>query len=406
MTPYALRRQLVVFVFALVLCARSAAAVDITPYAWQFPLVSNATGANAVQMIQQLQEEVQKILNLGRLAPMRAYYGDIGTAEEYWLYTEPGRIITTLAWAYPYLTSSQRTSVRSYVAAELASSTHAPWAAARLQPTTGARRELHPLNRVTYTPYGFGATRPTVQTIYGLWLYGYRSGDWATIQTYWSSIKSMYSSRSSQGDIYGTMSAHVAMARLADKFGDSATRTTALNNLQAQLDAGVNFATIEGRISSKYFPEMYTARRSGGVYQGWMFLSLSPEIGRYLADNVASAALSRNSQGKAKFPMWWLRQAPYFVRWTGDESVGVPSEMMGMVMPVERWVVRASAATLRDYMRSGPACIGDVYWLEGLVQAIEATGTITWVDARTDQPVPPPPPTNGPTAPTNLRIVG
>jgi hypothetical protein len=382
------RRRVLAFVLVTTTAVASqAVAVDVTPYAWEFPVVSGVDRTD--QLVVRLQEEVQRILDAGRLAPLRVYHGDIATVEEYWLYTEPGRIIATLAWAYPYLTAAQQAAVRAYVAAELDSPTHAPWAAAPLAFNAGARRELHPLERATYRPYDFGRSRPTVHTIYGVWLYAFRTGDWQTVQAKWSNIKAMYSSRSSQGDIYGTMSAHVAMARLAEKFGDAATRSVALTNLQAQLDAGVTFSTIEARVSSKYWPEMYDARRAQGVYQGWMFLNLSPEIARYLGDHVRAAALSRHASGKAAFPLWWLRQASYFSRWTGDESVGLPPEIIGMMFPVERWVVNASAATLRDYVRSAPLAVGDCYWLEALVQAIESTGSITWVDVRSAAPLPP-----------------
>ncbi|MBP1687802.1 MAG: hypothetical protein H6Q33_3945, partial [Deltaproteobacteria bacterium] len=147
MIPRALRRLLVLVVVFLQM-AGQASAVEITRYAWEYPRVTGVTGAD--EMIEQLQEEVQKILDAGRLSPMRVYYADIATAEEYWMYLEPGRTITTLAWSYPYLTASQQAGVRSYVAAELASSTHAPWATYPVPPTTGTRRELHPLERVTY----------------------------------------------------------------------------------------------------------------------------------------------------------------------------------------------------------------------------------------------------------------
>jgi hypothetical protein len=393
-----------VLLLSLVLVSSSPLrALDITPYAWQHPQVAGVGGAAADDMIERLREEVQKILERGRLAPLRIYYGDIPTVEEYWLYTEPGRIIATLGWAYPYLTSTQQTAVKSYVAAELASPTHAPWAGSILQPSAGSRRELHPLERVTYRPFAFGAGKPTVHTVYGIWLYAYRSTDWATVQAHWSAIKAMYGSRSGEGNIYGTMGAHVAMARLADRFGDAAARTTAINNLQAQLDGGVNFGTIDTRVRA-IWSEMHTDRRIGHVYQGWMFLNLSPEIGRYLHDHVRSATLARTAGGRTMFPMWWLRQAGYWNRWTGDESVGIPPEMMGMIVPVERWVSRATAQDLREYTRSAPICIGDSYWLESLVQAIEATGTLTWVDVRTvAAPVPPSPAT--PSAPGNVRIV-
>jgi hypothetical protein len=163
--------------------------VDVTPYAWQFPVT---TGSNAPDMIARLQEEIQKVLNAGRLTPQRAYYADQGSFEDYWQYMQPGRIITTLAWAYPYLTPTQQTSVRSYVAAELADATHAPWAASPMSVTSGAtRRELSPLNRVTYFTPAFATNQPSVHTIYGLWLYGWRSGDWALLQSSWATIKSM-----------------------------------------------------------------------------------------------------------------------------------------------------------------------------------------------------------------------
>jgi hypothetical protein len=384
------RRRLQCLSFALVALGVStppAVAIDTAPYAWQFPVV---TGVNRTDdLVVRLREEIQRVLDAGRLAPLRVYHGDIATVEEYWLYTDPGRIITTLAWAYPYLTSAQQSGVRAYVAAELASTTHAPWASAPLPFNAGTRREAHPLERVTYRPYDFGRSRPTVHTIYGLWLYAFRTGDWSTIQAKWSTIKSMYTNRASEADIYGTMGAHIAMARLAEKFGDAAMRSTALANLQAQLDAGVAFSTIEARVSSKYWPEMYDARRSQGVYQGWMFLNLAPEIGRYLLDYVRATTLARHASGKLKFPLWWLRQASYFSRWTGDESVGLPSEIIGMIVPVERWVAGASAASLRDYVRSAPLGVGDCYWLEALVQAIESTGSMTWVDVRTAPPLPP-----------------
>jgi hypothetical protein len=290
------------------------------------------------------------------------------------------------------------------VAAELASATHAPWATTPMLVTSGTtRREPFPHDRVTWHPVNFGTAHPSVHTIYGLWLYAWRTGDWGLIQSYWPTIQSMYAARAGQGNIYGTMGAHVAVARMADHFGTTAVVTTALNNLQAQANINTNFATVENRISGTYWPEMYAMLypplvRSDGVYGGWMFLNLSPEIGRYLADHVAASTLARHTSGKQKYPLWWLRVANYENRWTGGEAIGVPSEMTGMVVPIERWVVGASAATLKDYVRSAPLCIGDVYWLEALVQAIEATGNRVWVDARIIDG-------SSPRSPTGLKIL-
>ncbi len=76
--------------------------------------------------------------------------------------------------------------------------------------------------------------------------------------------------------------------------------------------------------------------------------------------------------------------APYLQRdYTGDEGVGlVQPEMMGMLFPIERWVVGADAATLAGYLASAPSCRGDCVWIESLVQAIEAYGELQWTDVR------------------------
>lgn len=368
----------------------TAGAVQIDKYAWEFPQVTGVGGAD--DLTAELQEEVQKILDAGHLAPIYISYSDQESVG-YKVYQEPGRTITTLAWAYPYLTDAQKTAVRAYVAAEMANSNFAPWGPASLAGNVGTPRELHLKTKWWFEVTNF-QFRPTVHTLYGLWLYGHRTGDWALLQNYWTNIKSMYSSRSSQGNLYGTMGAHVAMARLADKFNDAAARTSALNNLQTQLDAGLNFTAIENNATRdptwnapyRSAPDMYDSRMNGSTYRGWIFLNLTPELGRYLAGEdtaLRAAVLARHSQGLAVFPYWWVNKASYFNRsWTGDEGTGLVPDVFGMFAPIERWVVGASAGALKQQMRSAPTGIGDCYWLEALVQAIEAQGTLTWTDVR------------------------
>jgi|GEM_PF-1059585 len=374
------------------------AAVDISTYAWQFPSITNIAGADDLKT--ELQGHIDGVLTNGHLAPLYISRSDQQSVG-YALYLEPGRIITTLAYAYPHVTGAQQTSIRNYVASELADSRFAPWSAYPMPKTVGTARELHPKTQWWYNSTNFGANRPSVQTIYGLWLYAYRSGDWNLISNNWANIKTVYTSRAGQGNLYGTMSAHIAMARLADHFGDAATRTTATNNLQTQLNAGLTFATIESNASSSPYADMYDARMDSSTYRGWMFLSLSPEMGRYLRDNVQSATLTRHNSGKSRFPLWWVLQANYFNRsWTGDEGTGLLPEVVGMIAPVERWVVQASASTLRSQVKSAPTGLGDCYWLESLVQTIEAYGTLLWVDVRNGAP--PPPDTTAPAAVSNL----
>src|SRR6185369_82451 len=59
------------------------------------------------------------------------------------------------------------------------------------------------------------------------------------------------------------------------------------------------------------------------------------------------------------------------------------------------------SSTLRSQVKSSPTGRGDCYWLEALVQAIEAHGTYTWADVRS---APPPGDTTPPATVTNLTV--
>jgi len=376
--------RLLVLVLAALPLGSSAEEITVAKYAWEFPVVTAVHGADV--LIDELRQEIQAVLDAGHLAPLNCRYADQmpSPVESHFVYQEPGRIITTLAWAYPHLGPEQQAGLRRYVARELADERFAPWGKHPMPNDLGARRELHPMERVWGAEVGFGKDRPSLHTLYGLWLYGFRTGDWPLIQSKWSEIRACYTARAAEGNLYGTLGAHVAMARLADRFGDPLTREKAVGNLQGQLQAACDFAAVERLCQTKYYREYYTARNtsSHSLYHGACFLNVSPEIVRFLGDHVREAALARHTEGKQRFPLWWLAQAPYFCRWTGDEGVGLSPEVIGMIAPLERWLVQADATTLRRHTRSVPTGRGDCYWLEMLVQAIEAHGSAQWTDIR------------------------
>jgi hypothetical protein len=169
------------------------------------------------------------------------------------------------------------------------------------------------------------------------------------------------------------------MARIARHFKDNPTMNLAVSNAVAAFQIGTHFAAIEAA-AQKFWKERYEPRQRGRNYQGWMFLDLCPEAGRFLSDHVKTATLERHREGLKQFPLFWLREAQYSSRWTGDEGLGIPTELMGMIVPIERWVAEASRETLARYTRSSPICIGDCYWIEALINAIEASGETKWVE--------------------------
>lgn len=362
----------------------SAAETQTSPwekYVWQTYRVSNVTSSTS-NLVAELRAEVQKVLAAGPLAPVRTVYADL-EQDPYFLYWQGGRIITTLAYAWPHLSPAQQDAVRKYVRAELADDQRAPWTAKGfVPPDNGTRREWHNFHESRgWDRYWamWGVRKPSMGSFYGLWLYADRSGDWDCLKLHYPKITELYTRKAGQCDLYGTMGAHIAMARVARHFNDSATVRLAISNGVAALQTGTNFLSVEAA-TQKYWKERYEPRQRRLVYQGWMFLDVCPEVGRYLAEHVKAEVLQRHQEGLNKYPLFWLREAPYWTRWTGDEGLGIPTELMGMIVPIDRWVALAPAETLARYTRSAPLCLGDCCWLEMLVHAIEANGRTEWVE--------------------------
>lgn len=376
-------------------------ALDVDRYAWAFPAATDIPDAAVAPLKAELLKQIDDVLAAGHLTPWRVNHAD-EHSDAYFIYLEPGRIVTTLAWAFPNLPRGKQLAARRYVDEQFKSETYAPWNPGRLSADAdGTRREFHPIHRIGNWTTNWQATRPTIQSLYGAWLWAYRAGDFDGVRPYWDKIKACYAAKLSQGDIYSTMNAHIAMIRLAHAFRDAEAGRGAWLNLSNHLQMGLAFAgdpeirTDESRMSQvekntmRMFGKnnnggLYWRKQDGSIYRGMMFHCVSPEIGRYLAENVRAETLRRHAFGKARFPLWWMLDAPYFQRdYTGDEGVGlVQPEMMGMLFPIERWVAGADPATLSGYMASAPSCRGDCVWIESLVQAIEAHGTTQWRDVR------------------------
>jgi hypothetical protein len=372
-------RIVVIFCFAVV----SAVASDWDQYIWQTPSTSDISRSSS-NLVVELRGEIQKILDAGPLAPVRTVYADL-EQDPYFMYWQGGRIITTISMAWPFLDSAEQAASKKYIRAELDDDRRSPWTPnGFIPPGTGARREQHTFHEARgWERYWqmWGNKKPTMGAFYGLWLYADRSGDWEALQAHYTQITNLYARKSSQCVLYGVSGANIAMARIARHFKDDLTMNLAVSNAAEAFQIGTNFIAVEAA-AQKFWKERYEPRQRGHNYQGWMFLDLCPEAGRFLSGHVKASTLERHREGLKQFPLFWLREAPYNSRWTGDEGIGIPTELMGMIVPIERWVGSASPETLARYTRSSPICIGDCYWIEALINAIEASGQTKWVDAK------------------------
>ncbi len=357
------------------LAAAGAHGVDAARCIRDHPEVSGIRGADDLR--ERLRDETDRILEAGPLAPLRLAYGDVRTDFQF-LYGEPARIVTTLAWAYPHLDTGRQARVRERVRQELSLAFDGP-ATAMAVP---AQREIHPKDR----RWDEGSTRPPRRPVtgilYGLWLYGHRSRDWAPLRTRWPALRTFHAEHAERGMPYGVLGAHIAIARMAERFDDPATAARAREALAGGLLTARNLSAAEDIARTPWYADMYAPRKQGQVVDGWIFLDLCPEIGRWLRETAGGEVRRRHEEGLRRYPLWWIAAAPYFCRWTGDESVGLSPEVFGMFVPVERWVLGGDAPTLRRWMRSHPTGIGDCHWIEALVLAIEAHGATMWTDVK------------------------
>lgn len=364
----------------------TARAVSVQRYLDEYPFTTAISPA-ADDLRTELQSEIATMLAAGKLAPLRIHYAD-EIYRGYFVYTETLRDLITIGAAYPYLTPAQQAAARAFVRTQCMTAVW--WSMLEDPPTNGQRRELYetrdPMHGWAHR-YGTDVqTRPRVAGLIGLELYARRANDWSLISNYWDNIKDFFSRPEMYGgwtgyfgDLYGTLGAPLAMARMATMMGDAPAFSSATNRLAQQLIEHLNFNLIMVRSTNRYYEFFSSERAANLVYQGWLFLNITPEICRFIDDHVTvrSAVLAHVDAGKRLYPLWWLHQAPYWTRWTGDEGMGLSPEIIGMVFPLERWVRRTPASQLRRWL-SAPVGRGDCYYIEALINALEAHGTTVW----------------------------
>lgn len=369
----------------------------LNAYLWEYPLQQGL--ALDPQLKEELVAEIEKIIESGDLffRPLPNDFGD-QPDDSYFLYREPGRILQTIAIAYPYLESAMQTTLRTMIQQLFANTVHRPWAIVPGQPwvhyllpvDAGKQRKSFAPANIWGDP-NHGRYRPTIQNIYNVWLYAYRTGDTASVQPYYNAIKTFYDNKiggNDAGRFYGTMNAHIGMARLAQIFNDPDQVAAATTNLTNALNFGLQMNLVDTLARNGTagwngpYAFAYDSRAINWVNRNYIFHNISPEIGRYLKDYLQSQTEVRHQYMLNRFPLWWLREAPYFVRWTGDEGIGIPGNVFGTNVPLERWFRNVSAEILASYMISSPSGVADSYWIEALVMAIEANATDVWVDVR------------------------
>lgn len=336
-------------------------------------------------LVGRINRQIREIVTRDSLAPLRLAFGD-QPWEAYYLYYERGRVVKTLAMAYPYVTDELQGMIRDYMEKLMKNPSEQPWNKGIKERTEGVSRHLHGeiVDKGSYLKI---KECPLAYVLYGFWMYADRVGgdEWA--REYFDSLMKAYQRINIEPKTYSQVGAYIAMARLAGMAGEAEAQKRIENQFYQKYEDLADLEkmekTMEGETRWKKFYEKRNEKYFPG--QPWMFLDAPPEVWRYLLQEQFRDVTRRIVELMNRYPTGWLYQAPLFTRWTGDESIGVPSEMMGIVIPFLRHTsvnVEKLPETMKKVMRSSATGYGDLYYIESLILVLEAHGDLQWVDTR------------------------
>jgi len=340
--------------------------------------------AQAEPLRQILEAEVREILQAGHLMPFRIQYGegesDTPDLNHAHAFHEPWAMMFALARAYPYLPADVQAEVISYVRSE--NDLHAPWSETSLGPSGAYRQGDLPGVPEDGLPAQY---KRRGSMLYALWLYGDNTGDWSDIQPQWSSLKSIYSQIRSAYRTYELIGGAIAMSRMAHLFGDETASAQYENDALSFMTEGLNFETYRRNAHLDYAGRDDWYRGDTGI--AYPLFWLSPEVARYFKTyaTLLSAIEDYAEQAAWNWPLWWMAQAPigdagYF----GEGNAAGPETRM-MLFNYYAWVKGTSPTELRLYVDVPDALVGDLFYLQNLVTAVEAFGQECWEDLWTGE---------------------
>ena len=313
-----------------------------------------------------LEAEVAKIIGAGHLMPFRVQYGE-GRPRHH--FAEPWIMMLTLARGYSYVGTNTQSAIRDYVEAE--TKLHPPWSSEALGPT-GAYRQGDPKGapEVGLPPkYNLTGTM-----FYALWLYGFHTGDWGLIQPQWNNLQAIYAQLKRSPPTYETINGAIAMARMAREFNDGAAETRFAADAADLMQAGKNFESFRRNAHLAYSGKPDWYRGSDGIT--FALFHLTPEVAHYIKDQpeLKRATEAYVDQALTIWPLWWMAQAPVGDGGYFDEGCCAGPETRMMLFSYLAWVRQKPAAELSRLVDVPDALVGDCYYLQNLVTAIEAWG--------------------------------
>jgi hypothetical protein len=338
-----------------------------------------------------LAREVQELLDGWPWAP---FYLQMGIGSRDFSFAHPSYAVQALALAYPHLPPDLAARARERARAELAGCLRAE----ALPLDRGRRRELYEVPPHDLS-WSYAPRWPVVSHLAAVWLYGDRTGDWDAVKAIWPEVRQVWGRYAGQplapdsgqgGHLYlnRTIAGCLAYARLARRFGTDEEVRAATRELDRLLRlllddyrarattaaATLRQRTSQGDISHNQGRKLYFHLNNHKSKLA-LFLDLTPEVGRALADAAPEETAVLRRWVELLMPAWYLAFEERSVHY-GENFVELPDSVHGLFLAhAFLWQTPADRLA-RD--TDLPWVRGDLFHIEKLVHAIEATGRRRW----------------------------
>jgi outer membrane protein assembly factor BamB len=349
-----------------------------------------------------LEAEIAKMRTAGHL---RSAYSKIGNLESSVgvtyddnmadLFHNPADTITILIRALPHLSAGEETATRTYLQSEFAA--FPPYTYTHLGFQSGAQRDnvLYPAAdgqiftkthaaKTTSSPFTGWAFPP--HNIYAVWKYA--QAGLGTAATLFTQVQGKLGTTPSDAYLAGQPHVHnayiagyhgyVELAKLAGQ--PYATQQTELDRLKALRLTNWTLTptpTVGGSTAQRYFHVMI---------HSWNFLYMTPELADFLYTNLPTQMQQAFTHYTSIAPYWmWALNEE-----TQAENGVMPYQQTHALFQALAQVLNAPQEELTKHLDSAQYPVGDLYYIDNLVAALEAKPTNTTT----------------PKPPTNLKIVG
>ncbi|MEN6425682.1 MAG: PQQ-binding-like beta-propeller repeat protein [Phycisphaerales bacterium] len=285
--------------------------------------------------------------------------------EAYRIFADPAETLFTLALAYPHVDDDLRSWIRHYVD-PLGITSGTP------EHRSGATRSYYDIDPDKLFRLVDDIARNDVARLYPVWLWAHVTGDWRVVEEGWDRLKVLVDQPANPMEEdcrNGYVGGLIAYCRIAEhmKDVDSMAKGMAVARRALRERLNYEFAHTQGGVIS-------AVPVSRSIFARWRHLT--PEVGRILAHYAGP--IHRHlmevyvDYNRPTWPLAWGVET----MWRNESPFAFPT-MTAEIFAARSWIL-AEPAGERTRNLDIPWCRADLFYIQKLVQCLEASGRVTW----------------------------